>query len=219
MNGGPTRIPRRKAPRLDSPLSSPPVGFRHSWLTSVRHFVPPPIPFALRVAHSLPTRPTPRARLATRRSLPRSPRSLTRPAAHSVHRTPGHFVPSPHPYRRGSTGGGSYGGGEGGLSPLTLTPGLRRASVGTGPSRSLRSLGHPHSVRPPVVSFRPSLRSVSSLAARVLRSLTRSVLGYALSLARFAHSPRFSLFTLIRSSFPFIPRSGAPAGRNDKGKR
>ena len=33
------------------------------------------------------------------------------------------------------------------------------------------------------------------------------------------HSPRFSLFTLIRSSFPFIPRSGAPAGRNDKGKR
>ena len=45
VNGGPTRIPRRKAPRLDSPLSSPPVGFRHSWLTSVRHFVPPPIPF------------------------------------------------------------------------------------------------------------------------------------------------------------------------------
>lgn len=132
MNGGPTRIPRRKAPRLDSPLSSPPVGFRHSWLTSVRHFVPPPIPFALRVAHSLPTRPTPRARLATRRSLPRSPRSLTRPAAHSVHRTPGHFVPSPHPYRRGSTGGGSYGGGEGGLSPLTLTPALRRPAAEPG---------------------------------------------------------------------------------------
>lgn len=45
------------------------------------------------------------------------------------------------------------------------------ATLGLSSSRSLCSLGHPHSVRPPVVSFRPSwLRlSVSSLASAGLR--------------------------------------------------